>query len=395
MDHKSDQRNKIKIMRKIAILTRRAGYNMGSTLQAYAMCKMLSKFGCNVEILKYDEYARFLTWRIKPFLFNFLNKLPFISQIKFINKRFPLERIFAQQEKFKQFEASYFPLSTEKYRNSDDLKKTIGKYDIYVCGSDQIWSPMMYDPVFFLDFISDQPALRTIAYAPSLGVTNVCAISDEAKKLIKRINFISCREKEGADVLSEIIGSKVPVVLDPTLMLDKADWESVKSAHNLTNKQEYILTYFLHTRFYKNNIPNRFIDRLRKQTGLQVINIQMYNMEQIVNADEHIYEAGPADFITLISNATYIVTNSFHCCVFSYIFSKRFFVFEKFRKNTNTDNQNPRLYTLLETTNRQEALITDEECDLDLSFYPAKNNNSDLFITKKNNSMSFIKKALQ
>lgn len=379
-------------MKRIAILTRRAGYNMGSTLQAYAMYKIFSNLGHQVEILNYDEYARFWKWRIKPFIFKILYKLPFVSRIKFFKEHIPLKRIFAQQNKFKQFENRYLPLSSEIYRNSNDLKKTIGNYDIYVCGSDQIWSPTMFDPAFFLDFAT-QKSQKTIAYAPSLGVTNINAISDEAKKLIKRITFISCREKKGAEILSMIVKSKVPVVLDPTLMLDKAEWESIKSTKNLIHEKKYILTYFLHTYLYKNNIPNKFINRLKELTGLAVINIQMHNMKEVINADKHIYDAGPSDFITLVSNATYIVTNSFHCCIFSYIFSKHFFVFEKFSKDPNANNQNPRLYTLLETINRQEALIKDEECNIDLSYYP--NNSNSTFNLKKNDSIMYIKQALK
>lgn len=382
-------------MKKVAILTRRAGYNMGSTLQAYAMYKMISKLGYEVTILDYDEYARFFTWRIKPFIINILNRIPLLARIKPIYKQFPIDKILAQQRKFKQFEASYFPLSSEKYKNSSDLKKTLGKYDIYVCGSDQIWSPMMFDPVFFIDFVPQRNRINTIAYAPSLGVVREDAISNEAKDLIKHINYISCREYEGAEVLSKIVGKQIPTVLDPTLMLDFDDWNAVRSSVTpINNHKDYILTYFLYTNAYKNNIPNTFIDRLKKLTGLKVLNIQMYNMNQVINADNHIYDAGPADFISLISNARYIITNSFHCCVFSYLFSKRFFVFEKYRKDTDIDNQNPRLYTLLETINRKEALIKDETAEINLTYYPAKDNNSDLFLSRKRTSMSFIINSL-
>ncbi len=382
-------------MKRVAILTRRAGYNMGSTLQAYAMYKMFNKLGYDVEILNYDEYARFLSWRIKPFVFNIFNKIPFISHTKIVNKYFPLKHFFAQKQKFEEFESKYFPLSKKKYRNSSDLKKTIGKYDVYVCGSDQIWSPMMYDPVFYLDFVPKKPNILTIAYAPSLGVTDINAISVNAQRLIKNIQFISCREAEGAKILSKIVGYEIPVVLDPTLMINKDDWESIKAEQNLTHNN-YILTYFLHTRFYQNNIPNKFINKLKKQTGLKVINIQMHNMEQIVNADEHIFNAGPADFLTLINNASFIVTNSYHCCIFSHIFSKHFFVFEKFRKDNDKDDQNPRLHTLLKIINKQEALIKNENCEIDLSqLFSTQNNSIDYYLTLKKQSMAYITQALQ
>lgn len=381
-------------MKRIAILTRRAGFNMGSTLQAYAMYKLFSNLGYSVEILNYDEYARFLAWRIKPYIINTLRHFPHIANTKFISRYFPLDKIVSQQQKFKQFEAQYLPLSKTRYKNSNELKKTIGKYDVYICGSDQIWSPMMYDPVFFLDFATTIPNTRTIAYAPSLGVIDANAISSEAKKLIKRIQFVSCREQEGAKVLSNITGHDVPVVLDPTLMLRKQDWDLVKSRQYLTD-QNYILTYFLHTNQYQNNIPHKFISNLKKKTGLKVINIQMHNMGHSVNADEQIFTAGPADFISLIENASYVVTNSYHCCIFSYIYSKHFYVFEKFLKHNNSNNQNPRLHTLLNIINTQNALITNENCEINLSKNLTHEKDINNYTKLKASSMSFITQALK
>ena len=69
-------------------------------------------------------------------------------------------------------------------------------------------------------------------------------------------------------------------------------------------------------------------------------------------------------------------------------------MFEKYRKDTDIDNQNPRLYTLLETINRREALIKDETAEIDLTYCPAKDNNSDLFLSRKKASMSFIINSL-
>lgn len=377
---------------KIAILTRRAGYNMGSSLQAYAMFKLFSKLGHNVVILDYDEYANYLLWRVRPiinrFIFIFFKYIPFLKfffKIKYIS----LLQAFTQQKKFIDFEKKYLPLTSQKFKSSKELNITNGLYDAFICGSDQIWSPQMYDPAYFLDFVKDG---KKIAYAPSIGVTDSSLISNSAKQLIRNIDYISCREKEGSEVLSDIVKKEVKTVLDPTLMLEREDWEQIIPIQRMI-KEKYILTYFLYTHFFENNIPNEFIKKLQEKTGYTIINIQMHNMLQVVEANKHIYDCGPLDFLNLIKNAEYIVTNSFHCCVFSFIFKRNFFVSKRFRKGDITNNQNPRIYTLLETINYPDALITDNNIDINLAIN-IQTVDLSLYNIRKSSSWDFIQNAL-
>lgn len=378
---------------KIAIITRRAGYNMGSSLQAYAMFKLFSKLGHDVTILNYDEYSNYLLWRIKPiitkFIFIIFKCIPFLKFF-FKKKYTSLLHIFTQKKKFKDFEKEYLPLTSQKFKSSKDLSVTNGQYEAFICGSDQIWSPQMYDPAYFLDFVK---VGKTIAYAPSIGVTETSSISTKAKQLIRKINYVSCREIEGSAVLSDIVKKPVKTVLDPTLMIEREDWEEIIPKQKMI-KEKYILTYFLHTQFFENNIPNKFIKKLQKETGYTIINIQMHNMLQVVEADCHLYDCGPLEFLNLIKNAEYIVTNSFHCCVFSFLFERKFFVSKRFRKGDLKNNQNPRIYTLLETINKPEALLTNEDYDVFLEKGQVTKDLS-LFFAKKNESFNYIQNSLK
>lgn len=381
---------------KIGILTRRAGYNMGSSLQAYAMAKMIAMMGHEVEIIDYDEYARFLMWRIKPVLQKIVYAALHVWPLNrvFIRYYQRLNRIFEQRRRFAQFEKTYFPLSGKKYKSLSQLAKTVEHYDAYVCGSDQIWSPYMFDPAFYLDFVPRNKRIRKIAYAPSIGVTQREAISQEQCKMMEAIDYISCREQEGANLLSEILNRKVPVVLDPTLMLGRAEWEQIQSNIDLPYDGKYILTYFLHTRYYRNNIPNHYIQQLKNETGLNVVNIQMHNMEQVVKSDMHLYTCAPSDFIRLIANASYVVTNSFHCCVFSYLFEKRFFVFERYRQIGETkENQNPRIHSLLNLIGDTGTLVTDENARIVMKAQQA-NTYKGYIDNVRRSSFDFISKAL-
>lgn len=379
---------------KIAILTRRAGFNMGSSLQAYAMFKLFSKLGNDVVVINYDEYANYLLWRIKPIfhrlvyiLFSIFPFLRFFCRKKYTY----LVHVFSQQAKFKDFESNFIPLTDRKFRSSKELRHVKGKFDTYVCGSDQIWSPQMYDPAYFLDFVDSSG--KTIAYAPSIGVTESSFISENAKKLIRKLDYISCREREGAVVLSDITKKQVETVLDPTLMIDKEEWEQIIPAQRII-KEKYILTYFLHTQHFENNIPYTFIKELQREKGLPVINIQMYNMQQVVVADKHLYDCGPLDFLNLIKNAEYVITNSFHCCVFSFIFERTFFVSQRFRKDDKEHDQNPRIYTLLETLNSQDALIIDGNNKMKETANVGNSKDLTLLKIRRKKSFDFIQNAL-
>ncbi len=379
---------------RIAILTRRAGFNMGSSLQAYAMAKMLGNLGHKVEILNYDEYSHNILWRIKPY---------FQEMAYHLLKPWPLRCIFAsahrkltidieQQKKFKQFEQQYLPLSQNLYRNGKQIASAIGKYDAFVCGSDQIWSPDYFDPVFLLDFIPQGKGVRKIAYAPSIGAAKKEAISKRQCKMMSAIDYVSCREKEGTDVLSDILNRHIVTTLDPTLMIDKQDWDKLKSNKSLPFGGKYILCYFLHTKYYKNNIPNHFIQRLKNLTSLPIVNIQMHNLPQIVEADLHLRTCAPTDFVSLVSSASYVVTNSFHCCVFSHIYNRRFFVFERFRMVSDVNkNENPRIYTLLNLIGKRDALISDQNAKIDIR---SRQENTDQLEKQRNISFDFLKSAL-
>lgn len=351
--------------KKIAIITRRAGYNMGSSLQAYAIFRFLSKMGYNTTILDYDEAAKFVMWRIKPMIesieYAILNFLPIVCIGMLKRKYMKLKIAEIQRQRFRIFEQQFMTLSKKKFRKLEDFVSERDQYDAYVCGSDQIWSPYMFDPVFYFGFLGKNEKNKTIAYAPSMGVNSTNDITTEQKDLMKEIAHISCREKVGSKLIEEITGRRTPVVLDPTLMLTANDWRQVMTEKHSCKNKGYILTYFLHTNAYEDNIPRNFLADLKRKTGLFVINIQMYKLTNVYNGDINIEDAGPQDFLHYISNASYICTNSFHCCVFSFIFKKRFYVTERFRKVSNsTEEQNSRIYTLLNMIGYEEALISNK-----------------------------------
>lgn len=210
---------------KIGILTRRAGFNMGSSLQAYAMAKFITDTGYSCRIIDYDEYSGHPLWKVRPFVENIQWNL--IRHLPFRNSKYSyLLARACQYRRFKEFEDKHLPLTEKIYGNQKQLVSLEQEFDAFVCGSDQIWSPLLYDPVYYFNFLSKGCNIRTVAYAPSIGIGNALLMRKEQIALMQNIDYISCREEQGAQIIGDITGREVPVVLDPTLMVRPADWEN-------------------------------------------------------------------------------------------------------------------------------------------------------------------------
>lgn len=342
----------MKDKKKVWIITRRAGHNFGSSLQAYALQHTVEKLGFKNEIINYDEYYHNIKWRIRPFindcLFRVMHLIPALSKLIAKNKYKWLFDRNTQQVKFEDFERDNLTLTKKEYKTSKAIGRAAKDCDICICGSDQIWSPLLFDPTLFLDFC-DKDRTKTVAYAPSFGINTIEQNRDQIKNLIESIHFISVREETGSDIIKELTHRDAPVVLDPTLLLDRKDWSKIAS-HADTGNIPYILCYFLGGAY----IPYQFIEDLKNQTGYRIINICTYRTLNSIQG-ECISDASPAEFITYIANAAYVCTDSFHGTIFSILFERQFFTFERF--GNEKENQNSRIYTLLKACQVPNRLI--------------------------------------
>lgn len=326
---------------KIGVLTRRFGHNLGSSLQAFAMSEMLKQLGHEVEIIDYDESAAHIIWKIRPIIEHFQFKYPLPL---WKGKRHYLSVRLNQEKRFADFEFRYLPLSLNKCCSPKSLWNQAKDYKKIVVGSDQIWSPFLYDPNFYGAFVPKVEKHRLVAYAPSIGTSNPNEITPEQIKYINEIPNISCREEVGAKLISNLIQREVPVVLDPTLMVEKSTWYKIADSHKIDGLPErYLLTYFLGTDTHK-----EALELLATKTKSKIVNIAMFNKPNSLSIQcyKTITDLGPAEFLYLVKNATYVATDSFHATIFSWIFNTDFTVFERFKEG-DRQNQNSRIYSLL------------------------------------------------
>lgn len=322
---------------KIAILTWLHNGNYGSVLQAYALQRILRDQGYETENVDYapstkQKVINLIVNRNSPKLF--LEKWDSYLAKKATGASNEIER---KNRKFDMFCKEYINL-TERYYSPNQIRKIIGKYDAYICGSDQIWSPVLLNPVYYLDFLNLSD--KKISYACSFGVAEVDKKKqNKISNYLKRFDAISVREAAGKEIVKSLIGKDVPVMPDPTLLLSKDRWNSVAKSVNCGSK--YVFCYFLTW----NKEYWEYANEVSSELDCEIVIVpsvkETYNVKARV-----IKDAGPEEWIGLVKNAAYIITDSFHGTVFSLIFNKQFTILKRF-SDDNPKSQNSRIHTLL------------------------------------------------
>lgn len=299
---------------KIGIITFHCGINYGAILQAKALTYVLQKIGYECEIINY-RLPHDLRSQTK--VFNKIQRLIdiLINCFKLLHYS-QLKKLVA---KFKAFYDNNLPVSQKIYTSFEELSHADLDYDLFLCGSDQIWRPIndtYIDPVFYLAFTEK----TKISYAPSFGKTSVPVdLEDKIKNYLRSFKAISLREKSGVEILKGLLHKEFPQVLDPTLLITKNEWVPFSHPDRMI-KEDYILVFALQ----KNKLLNETTALMKKQTGYKTISISVDGINRVSNCDKTLYNVGPAEFLSLINNAKIVLTNSFHGTAFSIIFEKTF-----------------------------------------------------------------------
>lgn len=306
--------------------------NYGAVLHSYAFQQYLFKKDVHSVILDYlptiIERANFKYpvlnfrrfWRVKGFLSNFISwgVLGFFPNLRKYNK-------------FQKFFSKYYTKTKHTYRQNELLKmQSLEDLNIteWVVESDVVWklySHGGFDKIFFLraPFMVDK---KKVAYSPTISSRPFD--EDEIKTFLGYVNDfydISCRDKEGAEYLSSLIGRKVEWVLDPTLLLASEDYKRIESEPHF-KPNHYLLTY---------NCMSNDIDMLEQaqkladKLGLQMIEISNFNINKMRFRHRILTDIGIEEFLWYFSHADFIVCNAFHGCCFSVIFRKEFFLFQR------------------------------------------------------------------
>lgn len=302
---------------KIAILTLPLCYNFGGILQCYALQTVLERMGHDVSVLSSPVY--FIPQREKWLLF-----------IKRWVKHYLLHREFEFYKGMTESEiiGQYTLPFIKEYIHILEVDKLSDlpekDFDAIVVGSDQIWRPAYYQPISnaYLKFARDWTHIKRIAYAASFGTDEWEYTLEETREcgvLLKRFDAVSVRENSAIGLCKEHFNVQAIQLLDPTLLLSKDDYLSIEGVKNTPKHQGELFCYILDETQEKQQWINFLCDR----KGWQPFRANNSHVDEAIHFEKRIQQP-PELWLAGFRDAKFVLTDSFHGCVFSILFNKPF-----------------------------------------------------------------------
>lgn len=315
---------------KVGTLTFHNANNYGAVLQAYALTEWLKQNNVEAEVVNYQSriYKKYKTFRKHlykraPYLFA-------VDLIKYKNKN-------KRNKNFDAFRERYLPVSSDEYFGEKDFKDITTKYDFFICGSDQIWNPEItkgFDPIYFLDFVKDPK--KKIAYAPSVALKSLTEFQiADVSKYLSTYKSLSIREQEAIDMLQPYCSKNISKVCDPVFLLDRNCYDKITSSKYEGEKFAFLYIVGKASKF-KNVIANA--EKIAKQKGIKLYYLVDGDKTFCRIKGTNVFGCNPSDFLSLIKNAEFVISNSFHATAFSIIFSTQFTTFLKDGTGSRMEN---------------------------------------------------------
>ena len=305
--------------KKVGIITFHSSHNCGSMLQAYALQSVLAnRYNADVEIIDYINKG-------SRNLYGYIDLRLKKSAVEHnINTLLHLNAVKKSRRDYINFSNTYLVKSKEKYYNHIDLRKTNEIYDVFIAGGDQVWNILCpdADDAYFLNFVTGK---RKVAYSPSLGGNNIGVVASSPQKYAELLNdfdFLSVREPNGKKWLESLVGGNIPIIADPTMLYTAEDW--IKRFNLKRLDKPFIFNYaFFHNRPEANRAIQKISEELKMP--VYIMDTKSWHFYHMDRYGIKCYEStGPLAFLTLMYNASLVLTQSFHGTLFASLFHKQF-----------------------------------------------------------------------
>jgi hypothetical protein len=291
-----------------------------------------------------------------------------------------------RNQRFEVFKDSFMNL-TRIYTDAYKINKDVN-YSAFITGSDIVWGPKRSDNFrsegYYLKFANKGET--KIAYAPSLD--NV--VDKKLKKLsncykdnLAYIDYISVREKSSVDFLQSLTDKKVYHCADPAFLVKADYYDDMIDFAQIDNKDDkYIYVYILEI----NNDIVEYANKLAREKNLKIC-YYSFNHNNFDGKTENCSSDGPAEFLYRLKNAEYVLTNSFHCVVFSMLFKKKFLSFQRSEVSIKSSE-------LLELFDLKNRIVSDDnyiDIDNEIDFDKL----DEKIDVVRNESIDYLKNALK
>lgn len=366
-------------MTRVSLITIFDNCNFGTYLQCLALSKVFERFNAEIEIVdyrrKFNQYHRLLNPLRKGFCYNIKS---FIKNLGIMYVRFREHRYVRR-----------FCKVTHTYYDFDDIKAAPPKADIYITGSDQVWNIAHnrgIDKTFYLDYAPQ--GIRRCAYGASIGMEEIPNhYKPEIKSLLEKYDYISVRETSNKNLLFQLGIKDVDVVLDPTLLLNKNDWEKYV-VDSLAPNYDYLLVYSVE-KAEQRKLVGEVARKIADKNGLKVVCISYGGKgSRIPGCDKYFYYSSIERFITLFYHAKFTVVSSFHGTAFSINMNKPFIT-------VTPDQFSSRIDSLLNLTHLGERKVSKVEDIVDISLGEIDFDNVNIILSEwREKSLNIIKSKI-
>lgn len=368
---------------RIGILTLNLHTNYGGILQAYALQTVLERMGHDVKVIRKNNliHMSFMK-KIVAYPYRFLKKIFFDREILIAREEVQKNNIQYLSKNVNSFVHKY--IHSFMINNLVDIRET--DFDAFVVGSDQVWRPKYFMSSWgnnvknsFLDFAKEWK-IKRYAYAASFGLDRweyPFEMVNDLTFLAKKFDKISVREKSSISLCIQNLKVKPDFVLDPTLLLDRRDYEKLISCSY--NKESNLLFCYILDRTVE---INNFIARISVEKKLTPFFMSAHTQKMILTENDALPSI--ESWLQKFRDASFIITDSFHACVFSIIFHKPFVVLG------NKERGMSRFESLLTTFGLESHLLQGfSDYDARMS-YELSSNCYETLSRLKNNSLEFL-----
>lgn len=340
--------------------------NYGGNLQAYALCKIIKETapeidaeqicyvrgGTTVKTLR----AIICQGRFDKLIIKIWQR--FVLKCRNATRKYRravhsdvYRNIDARKNAVLKFNREQIPHSEAVYDGAT-IGKSNAQYDAFITGSDQVWNPAYFSTGLLLTFVDD--GKKKFSYAASISQDS---LSSEAKETLKvaleNYAAVSVREEKAVELLADLSPAKPTLALDPTLLLARKSWEEVCEERLID--EPYLFCYFLGGDVEQRKLAKAYAKRKNMKIVTIPYLLREYRACDKNFGDVKLYDVGPERFLSLIKHADCVLTDSFHAAVFSGVFQKEYFVFNRVGK------MNSRIETLLSLYQTEERFCNSKE----------------------------------
>jgi hypothetical protein len=329
--------------------------NYGQQLQCYALQKYLCNMGHDAYLIRYDPRGDLEKTPIYKKILKIFNPREIEIYINYKRKELSSHKDNNKHPRFfSDFREKYIKQTEKIYTSWNELKTMPPDADIYVVGSDQVWNFYNYNVkkchnlihAFFLDFGTAK--IKRISYAASWGGKHISSdLIREITPLLKRFNLVTVREKSGIEICHSCGFEDAKWVIDPTMLLKPDNYRELYVKPKKKLLAPYIFFYYL------NNGGSFIIRDVYNWAEKKKMNVEYVGGNSNTDSFAKDYVTIP-EWLYLIDHAEFVITNSFHCCIFSILFHKKF---GAIRLTGSNCDMNERLDSLFQLFNIQPRYI--------------------------------------